>query len=79
MEIRNTYLVRIWYVLTLVRTKYVFASLNTPFGTYLVRICFSKYVLRIFIAYFRFFIAYFSLGYNSGPLSLQLRGGAPHI
>ena len=62
MEIRNTYLVRIWYVLTLVRTKYVFAYLNTPFGTYLVRICFSKYVLRIFIAYFRFFIAYFSLG-----------------
>jgi len=46
MEIHNTYLVRIWYVLTLVRTKYVFASLNTPFGTYLVRICFSKYVLR---------------------------------
>ena len=63
IEIRNTYLVRIWYVLTLVRTKYVFTSLNTPFGTYLVRICFSKYVLRILIAYFRFFIAYFSLGY----------------
>ena len=36
MEIRNTYLVRIWYVLTLVRTKYVFASLNAPFGTYLL-------------------------------------------
>ena len=49
MEIRNTYLVRIWYVLTLVRNKCVFASLNTPFGTYLVRICFSKYVFRILI------------------------------
>ena len=58
MEIRKTYLVRIWYVLTL-----VFAFLNTPFGTYLARICFSKYVLRILIAYFRFFNAYFSLGY----------------
>ena len=62
MEISNTYLVRIWYVLTLVRAKYVFTSLNAPFGTYLVRICFSKYVLRILIAYFRFFIAYFVLG-----------------
>ena len=51
MEISNTYLVRIWYILTLVRTKNVFASLNTPFGTYLVRICFSKYVLHILTAY----------------------------
>jgi len=51
VEIRNTYLVRIWYVLTLVRTKYVFASLNTPFGTHLVRICFSKYAFRILIAF----------------------------
>ena len=74
MEIRNTYLVRIWYVLTLVRTKYVFASLNTPFGTYLVRICFSKYVLRIFIAYFRFFIAYFSLGYRPFRTLVRARG-----
>ena len=46
MGILNTYLVRIWYVLTLVRTKHVFASLNTKFGTYWVRICFSKYALR---------------------------------
>ena len=40
------YAIRIWYVLTLVRTKHVFASLNTKFGTYWVRICFSKYALR---------------------------------
>jgi len=40
IEIRNTFLVRIWYVLTLVRTKYVTAFLNAPFGTYLVRLCF---------------------------------------
>jgi len=39
MEIRNTYMVRIWYVLTLVRTKYVFASKYTMryvFDTYLL-------------------------------------------
>jgi hypothetical protein len=64
MEIRNTHLVRICYVFHVLRLFHVEKSVFGTWKSPKMRICFSKYVLRILIAYFRFFIAYFCLGYS---------------
>ena len=80
MEIRNTYLVRICYVFQVLPLFHVEKSVFGTWKSPKIRICFSKYVLRILIAYFRFFIAYFCLGTYlfQFPLNLTrpLYGGA---